>query len=135
MELSIFTDGSSHPNPGKMGIGIVIYKEGRILKEISKCIGKGTNNIAEYKALIVALKEAKKLGATRVKIFSDSNLMVEQICGNSKTKNVNLKRLKGRVLQLSKSFDSFKLTYIPREKNELANKLSNKEFLVTFYKK
>jgi len=124
MELTIFTDGACYPNPGKMGIGIVIYKEGKIFKEIGKKIGKGTNNIAEYQALINGLKEAKKLGASTIKIFSDSNLMIQQIEGNYSIKKEHLARLNEKALEILKTFDSFEITYIPREKNRIANRLS-----------
>lgn len=124
MELTIYTDGGCYPNPGKMGIGVVIYKDETILKKISKNLGKGTNNIAEYEALVHGLEEALKLGATTVNIFSDSDLMVNQIKGNYKVKPEHLKRLKEKALQLLNRFDSFEISHIPRERNSMANKLS-----------
>ena len=80
--LEIFTDGASKGNPGPAGIGVVIYQDGRIIKEISKAIGTQTNNFAEYTAVIYALQEALILKATAVKIHTDSELISNQIKGH-----------------------------------------------------
>ena len=73
MKLILYSDGGAKRNPGPAAIGVVIYNsKGKILKEISKYIGQATNNQAEYQALIVGLKEAKKLKANELKCFLDS---------------------------------------------------------------
>jgi len=72
-------DGACYPNPGNMAIGIVIYKDGELFKKISEAIGYGTNNIAEYKALIRGLEEVKKIEPDRIDVYCDSQLVVKQL--------------------------------------------------------
>ena len=77
--LEIYIDGASKGNPGHSGVGIVILREGRVIKNISGYIGKVTNNVAEYTALIYALEEALKLEAKSLKINTDSQLLARQL--------------------------------------------------------
>ena len=77
--LLIHIDGASKGNPGPSGIGVVISKNGRVIKNISSYIGETTNNVAEYTALIWALQEALKLKAEVLKINTDSQLLYRQI--------------------------------------------------------
>ena len=121
--LTIYTDGACFGNPGPMGIGIAIWKDGKNIKEISEYLGEGTNNIAEYTAVFRALEEAKKLDEKDIKIKSDSQLIVNQLNGEYKTKNKMLKSLKQKIDMLRISMHvSFQ--HIPREKNTVADKLS-----------
>lgn len=124
MKLDIFTDGACSGNPGPAGVGVLISSEGKVVKEISKYIGEGTNNIAEYSALICALIEAQALKADEVNIKSDSELMVKQVNGLYKVKHENIIPLFEQVKQLSNGFKVFKLTHIPRELNAVADRLS-----------
>lgn len=80
-------DGACYPNPGNMAIGIVIYKDGELFKKISEFIGYGTNNIAEYKALIRGLEEVKKINPERIDVYCDSQLVVKQLNKKYKVKN------------------------------------------------
>ncbi|MDD5336862.1 MAG: ribonuclease HI family protein [Candidatus ainarchaeum sp.] len=121
--LTINTDGACFSNPGPMGIGVVIIKKGKIIGQISEFLGKGTNNIAEYTAVLKALEFAKKLGETEVEIRSDSQLLVKQLKGEYKLKAPHLRELKHKILEAAKGMDlNFK--WVPREQNGLADKLS-----------
>ena len=125
-QLEIYTDGACSGNPGPAGIGFVIRENGRIIKECSKGIGDGTNNIAEYTALIYALQEALILKADAVDVKSDSELMCCQIQGIYKVKNANIKLLFDQVQHLISGFRSFKIEHVLRQKNMEADALSKK---------
>ena len=126
--LTINTDGACFGNPGPMGIGAVISKNGKIIGQISEYIGKGTNNIAEYTAVLRALQHAKKLGETEIEIRSDSQLIVKQLTGKYKIKAPHLRELKHRILEVSKDMElNFK--WVPREENAVADKLSKDAIL------
>jgi ribonuclease HI len=125
MTLYIFTDGASFGNPGPMGIGIVIKKNGTVLKEISEYIGEGTNNIAEYTAVIRALEYAKEKGEKEVHLRSDSQLIIRQLTGDYRTKDPKLKPLKRRIDLLLKEMNVV-FEHIPREQNSEADELSKK---------
>ncbi len=120
----IFFDGSARPNPGSMKIGAVVKCCGSVY-EISKNVGKGTNNMAEYLALIEALKAARKMGAKSVKIYGDSSIVIEQINGNWKVKSEELKNLKREVMDLLGKFKRWKAEWIPDSKNKRAHDLAN----------
>jgi len=120
MKINIYTDGASRGNPGEAGIGFVLVNEkGKIIKEFSSFVGIRTNNAAEYMALIKALEEAKKLKATEVTVFSDSELMVKQL------KNEGLKPLYEKVQKLKNAFKSVSFIHIPRSQNKRADELAN----------
>lgn len=123
MKLVISTDGASSGNPGPMGLGIVIYKGAKMIEEHSLFAGKGTNNMAEYLAVIKALEAAKKLKAGEVHLKSDSQLLVRQLSGEYKVKNAKLKPLKAKVDELCEGIKVF-FEHVPREKNKEADKLS-----------
>ena len=122
--LEIFTDGASKGNPGPAGIGVVIYQDGRIIKEISKAIGTQTNNFAEYTAVIYALQEALILKATAVKIHTDSELISNQIKGRYKIKHPDMKRLFDQAQHLAEGFEQLEVIYIKRGRNKAADRLA-----------
>ncbi len=122
--LKIFVDGACHGNPGPAGIGVAIFQDGALIKEISKPIGEATNNIAEYSALIFALLEAVHLKADRLTILSDSQLMCRQVGGKYKVKEPHLKFLHEEILLLIKMFKAVEVCHVPREENALADKLA-----------
>jgi len=93
-------DGACYPNPGNMAIGIVIYKDGELFKKISEAIGYGTNNIAEYKALIRGLEEAKRINPERIDVYCDSQLVVKQLNKKYKVKNKGIIPLFNRVEEI-----------------------------------
>ncbi|MBU0532490.1 ribonuclease HI family protein [Candidatus Micrarchaeota archaeon] len=121
--LIIYTDGASLGNPGPMGIGIVIYREGICVEELSEYLGNGTNNIAEYTAVIKALETAHQMGEREVHIKSDSQLVIRQLNNEYKVKDLKLKPLKKRIDELCKGL-KVHFEHIPREKNNEADELS-----------
>ncbi len=125
MVITAYCDGACFGNPGPMGIGVVIWKNGDKIKEISEPIGNGTNNIAEYNAVIRALQEAKKLGEKEAVVRSDSQLTMHQLNGKYKVKEKHLKLLKLEVEELRIGMH-VKFEHIPRECNKQADYLSKK---------
>ena len=122
----IFTDGASQGNPGLAAIGATIKDEqGRLITAISQRIGRATNNQAEYRAIIVALENAIKLGASQVDMRSDSELVVRQINGQYRVKNDALKPLYQKVKHLQSQLKGFTITHIPRQQNTEADSLAN----------
>ena len=122
--LEIFVDGACSGNPGEAAIGVVILENQTKIKEISKAIGHGTNNIAEYTAFIYALQEALILKADNLKIFTDSELVFKQLTGQYVVKNANLKSLFDQVKHLTQGFKHIEIKNIPREQNKDADKLA-----------
>ncbi|MCI0561813.1 MAG: ribonuclease HI family protein [Nitrososphaera sp.] len=121
--LVIFTDGASLGNPGPMGIGIVIYRDGVIVEELSEYIGSGTNNMAEYSAIIKALRTAHEMGEMEVHVKSDSELVIRQLNNEYKVKDPKLIELKRQIDRLRSSI-KVSFEHIRREKNSVADKLS-----------
>lgn len=125
-KLIIFTDGGARGNPGPAGIGAVLYDENKVLvAEVSEYLGVATNNQAEYKALITALKKAQKLGASELDCYLDSELVVKQLKREYKVKNADLAPLFLIIHNLSMGFKKISYTHIPRERNKEADRLAN----------
>jgi len=123
--ITVFIDACSKGNPGKAGIGIVfLNSDGEIIEQISEHIADTTSNQAEYIALIRALEFAKSKGFAKLSIFSDNELMVNQIKGKYKIKSSDLQGLYEKVKTLFKEFTSIQLSHISRKENKLADKLS-----------
>jgi len=125
--LIIYTDGGSRGNPGPAAIGAVVGE-----REYSQSIGNTTNNVAEYTAVIFALKKAKQLltksGAkkTHVELRTDSELLVKQLNAEYKIKDADLVPLFIDVWNLKQAFASIKFTHVLRERNKLTDKLVNR---------
>ena len=122
--LEIYIDGASKGNPGHSGIGVVIYKENRVIKRISSYIGKATNNVAEYTALIYALEEALLLKAKSLEIYTDSQLLARQLNKVYKVKHAGIINLYNRAVHLVTGFEKVLVNHIPRERNCSADKLA-----------
>ncbi len=125
-ELEIFVDGACSGNPGEAAIGVVVLENKNKIKEISKSIGPATNNIAEYTALIYALQEGLILKADQVTVYTDSELVFNQVTGQYKIKNENLKLLLDQVQHLAQGFKRLDMKCIPREQNKDADQLATK---------
>jgi ribonuclease HI len=126
MEFSIYTDGASRGNPGEAGIGVVIADEhGKTVKELKAYLGMTTNNVAEYRAVLMALEKAFELGAESVIINLDSELVVRQIMGEYKVREAHLKTLHRQALDLLQKFRKYRFQHIPREQNRRADQLAN----------
>jgi len=125
-KVIVYTDGASRGNPGHAGIGIVFMDEkGNVVKEISEYIGETTNNIAEYTALVTALKEAVEMNFEEIEVISDSELMVKQINGEYQVKNQGLKPLYSEACRLLKEFKNYYVRHVGREQNKRADALAN----------
>jgi len=120
-------DGACYPNPGNMAIGIVIYKDGELFKKISEAIGYGTNNIAEYKALIRGLEEVKKINPERIDVYCDSQLVVKQLNKKYKVKNKGIILLFNRVEEIVQTIPG-KIYFIwdRRDNNFMADGLAKR---------
>ncbi len=127
--ITIYTDGGARGNPGVAGVGVVILTgTGEVLVEFSKYLGdKLTNNYAEYEAIYLALEKCIKLGLqdADVEFKVDSKLAVEQLSGNWKVKDVNIREQFNKVNNLLGQFKNVKFTHIPRELNKRADALAN----------
>ncbi len=121
---SIYIDGGSRGNPGPAGAGIIIETNIKNYN-FSIPLGQQTNNYAEYEALLFALKKAGKLKLVNLTIYSDSELLVNQMKGIYKVKSHNLINSYEKAKKLSLNFKNIKFIHIPREKNKEADELAN----------
>jgi ribonuclease HI len=126
LRVSINIDGGARGNPGPAAAGVVVCAEdGSVLHESGIFLGRATNNVAEYSGLLAGLETALALGAGKVEVFSDSELMVRQMNGQYRVKNDGLKPLHARATSLAGKFASFSITHVRRESNKRADKLVN----------
>jgi len=126
MAIEVYVDGAARGNPGPAGIGVVIKDGPKLIEEIGAYIGKSTNNIAEYMALVRGLEEVLIRGFRSASFFSDSELLVKQLNGEYKVKHENLIPLHYHVLTLVDRMKDFSIKHVTREKNEHADKMANK---------
>ncbi len=124
-QVTIHTDGASRGNPGPAAYGFVIEQPGNETIEENGCLDKTTNNFAEYTAVVKALEKAKDIGAQKVALFSDSELLVKQLNGEYKVKSPDLRPLFNQIQKLKKEFESVRFTHVRREKNKRADELCN----------
>lgn len=119
-------DGASRGNPGPASYAVIITgPDGKRILELGKYLGRDTNNVAEYYALITALDYAASHNITRLRVRSDSELLVRQMQGRYKVKSPDLRPLYERALKLSRSFEFFAVEHVPREANRDADRLAN----------
>ena len=119
-------DGAARGNPGPAGVGVVIEDaEGTVVKEIAEPLGRTTNNVAEYTAMIRALEEARTLGCSRLAVYTDSELMAHQLNGKYAVKAAHLIPLYQRARLLLNQFEAATVTHVRRELNKRADALSN----------
>lgn len=122
----LYTDGACRGNPGIGGAGAVIIDDREnILWEGKQYLGHCTNNIAEYKALILGLTGALQNGYNHLEVYMDSELLASQINGSYKVKNENLKELMRQIRALISSFDTICVKHVARCHNAHADKLAN----------
>jgi ribonuclease HI len=122
----LYSDGACRGNPGVGGAGAVITDaEGSVIWEGKEYLGHCTNNIAEYKALILGLKGALAEGYNNLEVYLDSELLANQINGSYRVKNENLKVLMNEVRSLLTSFDSIQVKHVLRSHNSHADRLAN----------
>jgi ribonuclease HI/predicted RNA-binding Zn-ribbon protein involved in translation (DUF1610 family) len=124
--ITVQFDGGSRGNPGPAGVGIVLKAaDGTPIVTLGRFIGRATNNVAEYKALITGLQEAKKLGAKKIIVRGDSELIIKQMRGEYRVKHPDLRPLYEEAQDLIRDFPQHKIEHNFREDNTLADKLAN----------
>ncbi|MGH2377213.1 MAG: ribonuclease HI family protein [Candidatus Limnocylindria bacterium] len=123
---TLYADGAARGNPGPAGAGAVLFGEGgEVLAELHKALGRATNNVAEYEALILGLEEAKRRGIARLDVRMDSMLVVRQMQGLWKIKHPGLRPLALRAGALLAEFPARTIEHVPREENFHADRLAN----------
>ncbi|MGH2757976.1 MAG: ribonuclease HI family protein [Actinomycetota bacterium] len=120
----LYVDGASFGNPGPSGTGVVLQVGDEVIVERSEDAGYGTNNQAEYRALLEGLAEAVQRGIRKLLVRSDSQLLVRQMTGEYKLKAKGLRGLKAEADALLERFDQVRFEHVPRERNALADELA-----------
>jgi ribonuclease HI len=124
--LDIHIDGASRGNPGEAGFGVhVATGDGTEVARMYGYLGRTTNNVAEYQALLHALRWALDRGAPRVRIFSDSELLVRQMEGSYRVRHPGLVPLHAQAVSLRNRLGRAELRHVPREENREADRLAN----------
>lgn len=119
-------DGAARGNPGPAAYGVIVRRpDGKKHESLGKYIGRTTNNVAEYYALIAALDYAAANGIRRLRVYSDSQLIVNQIKGIYKVKHPDLRPLHERAKKQAAGLESFQIQYVPREENRDADEMAN----------
>ena len=122
----LFTDGGARGNPGPSAIGGVLYEEDKEVGNFSEYIGEGTNNQAEYKAIIRGVELALEKNISEVDCFLDSELIVEQLNKRYKVKDKELAKLFVKGWNMTMKFKNITFTHVRREQNKAADALVNK---------
>jgi ribonuclease HI len=124
--LVVNVDGGARGNPGPAAIGAVLTTpDGEVLERHGERIGQATNNVAEYRALLLGLERARERGAREVELVGDSELVVRQVQGDYKVKDEALKGLYAKVVKALAGFDRWSIRHVRREDNEAADSLVN----------
>jgi ribonuclease HI len=124
--LKLYVDGASRGNPGEAGAGFYLLDgDGNELLKGMRFLGRMTNNAAEYQALILGLREALGIGGDSIEIYTDSELVANQMKGIYTVKNKQLRRLHQEVVALLDKFHRYEITAIRREDNRKADRLAN----------
>lgn len=124
--MIVNVDGGSRGNPGPAGIAAVATdSSGEILAERSETIGKATNNVAEYRALLLGIDLAKQLGADEIEFVGDSMLIVEQVRGKWKVKQDHLRPLHTKARDALRELPSWSIRHVKRDENTRADELLN----------
>jgi ribonuclease HI len=126
MKLVVHVDGGSRGNPGPAAAASVVSAlSGEILDEASELLGTVTNNVAEYRALLLGLARARALGATEVEVVNDSELIAKQVGGLYKVKHAAMRTLHSEAMTVLRGFDAWKIRTVPRAQNADADALVN----------
>ena len=126
MKVVVNVDGGARGNPGPAAVAAVATApDGEVLGERNAYIGEATNNVAEYRALLLGLELARDLGADEVEVINDSELVARQIGGEYKVKHAGLKPLFLEAMRSLREFDAWAVRAVRREHNERADELVN----------
>jgi ribonuclease HI len=126
VRVVVHVDGGSRGNPGPAAAAAVVTSpEGEVLDEAAETIGRATNNVAEYRGLLLGLERARALGATEVEVVNDSELIAHQVNGRYKVKHADMKPLHAEALAALRGFERWSLRPVRREQNADADALVN----------
>lgn len=126
MKLVVHVDGGARGNPGPAAAAAVLSTpDGDVVAEAAAPIGVATNNVAEYKALLLGLEKARELGASEVDVVNDSELVAKQVNGVYKVKHADMKPLHAAALQALGAFERWSIRSVPRAQNAGADALVN----------
>lgn len=126
MKLLVHVDGGSRGNPGPAAAASVVSTPtGEVLDEASELLGKVTNNVAEYRALLLGLARARALGATEVEVVNDSELIAKQVQGAYKVKHAAMRPLHQQATSALRGFEAWRVRTVPRAQNAHADALVN----------
>jgi ribonuclease HI len=126
-KVVVNVDGGARGNPGPAAIAAVVQDPGgEVLEERGERIGEATNNVAEYRALLLGIERAAALGASEVELVGDSELIVRQVKGEYKVKDATLRKLHGQVVSALKPFERWSIRHVRREENTEADRLVNR---------
>ncbi len=127
MKLVVNVDGGARGNPGPAAIGVVVQGGGgEVLEERGERIGRATNNVAEYRALLLGIERATELGAEELELVGDSELIVRQVEGRYKVKDATLRELHGEVKRALRPFEGrWSIRHVRRAENAEADRLVN----------
>lgn len=126
MKVVIHVDGGSRGNPGPAaGAAIVSSPDGERLDQAAELLGVATNNVAEYRGLLLGLQRARELGATEVELVNDSELVARQLTGAYKVKHPDLRPLHSQAVAALGAFERWSIRSVPREQNAQADALVN----------
>jgi ribonuclease HI len=119
-------DGGARGNPGPAAIAAVVSTpDGEPLESVGEAIGRATNNVAEYRALLLGIERARDLGASEVDLVGDSELVVKQVKGEYRVKDPGLRPLHAEVRAALEAFDRWSIRHVRREQNAAADRLVN----------
>ena len=125
-EVVVHIDGGSRGNPGEAGVGVYFQdRSGAPLQRIARYIGRATNNTAEYQALLIALARARDAGVRHLRVFSDSELLVNQVNGRYRTKVPHLQQYLQEAIRLMREIGRVDVAHVRREMNTEADALAN----------
>jgi ribonuclease HI len=125
-KLVVNVDGGARGNPGPAAIGAVVQSaDGEVLEERGERIGTATNNVAEYRALLLGIARAAELGASELELVGDSELIVRQVKGEYKVKDATLRELHTEVKRALRPFERWSIRHVRREQNGEADRLVN----------
>lgn len=123
--IRAWIDGASRGNPGEAGFGVVAHEDGAV-EEIGGFLGRTTNNVAEYAALVAALTFARRRRASRLELFSDSQLLVRQVRGQYRVRAAHLVPIFLKVVELKRGIAEVAIQHVPRAENRAADALANR---------
>jgi ribonuclease HI len=125
-KVTVNVDGGARGNPGPAAVGVVVRDSGgQVLEERGEKIGRATNNVAEYRALLLGIERAAAHGASELELVGDSELVVRQVEGRYKVKDATLKELHGEVKKTLTPFERWSIRHVRREQNADADRLVN----------